>query len=295
MPSKDNARPLLQDRSDLYHVLDEYLAALKAKDPTRLTWAPFVTNVENNVALMVGDGLWGTISGLGSYDLRFADPQTGQVGFFGAVSETTATSPFALRLQVTAGRISEVESIIVRAADSGIKFPDPVFEHKAVLNDIVSPARRRPRERMISIADGYFDTLQLNDGALFTQFWDTCNRVENGVQTTNNSQLTLIPTAKLGCAEQFKLGTYRYDDRLRGRRYPLIDEERGLVLAAAFIDHAGRLGSYRLADGTPAESPVRRPHSFYLLELFKINDGKIEQIEAAFITVPYYMPSPFDE
>jgi len=31
----------------------------------------------------------------------------------------------------------------------------------------------------------------------------------------------------------------------------------------------------------------------YLLELFKIREQQIEQIEAVFITVPYHMPSPF--
>ena len=40
---------------------------------------------------------------------------------------------------------------------------------------------------------------------------------------------------------------------------------------------------------------MRRPHSFYLFEAFKLKDGAIEQIEADFITVPYNMPSPWDE
>jgi hypothetical protein len=90
------------------------------------------------------------------------------------------------------------------------------------------------------------------------------------------------------------MGNYRYDDRLRGRRYPLVDESRGLVLAYGFIDHCGRLGEYQLTDGTRVTSPLRRPHSFYLAELFKIADGMIEQIEANFMTVPYHMPSPWD-
>ena len=98
----------------------------------------------------------------------------------------------------------------------------------------------------------------------------------------------------LGCADQFRKGNYRYDDRLRARRYPLVDEERGLVFASAFIDHAGQLTTYKLADGTLAESPVRRPHTYYLMELFKIKDGKIQQVEAVFTTVPYHMPSPWD-
>ena len=113
------------------------------------------------------------------------------------------------------------------------------------------------------------------------------------MQTTNNPAMPLGPLSALGCEAQFALGQYRYDDRLRDRRFPLVDEERGLVLAAGFIDHQGRLGEYTRADGSPAQSPIRRPHTFVLLELFKIVDGKIMQVEAAFITVPYNMPSPW--
>lgn len=294
MLSQSNASPLRPTREALYAVLDRYLAALRARDPAQAPWAAQVRNTENNVALEVGDGLWGTITGTGAYDLRFADPQTGQVGFFGSVRETHDESCFALRLGVQDGCIHEVETIVVRAADSGLKFPAPRFEHKPVLNELLGPAERTPRARMISLADGYFDTLQLNDGTLFTHFHPHCNRVENGVQTTNNPEFDFVPVARLGCEEQFRLGHYRFDDRVRARRYPLVDEERGLVLAAGFIDHTGRLGRYRLTDGTEVESPIRRPHTFYLLELFKIKAGRIEQIEANFITVPYHMPSPWD-
>ena len=288
-----NALPGRTTRNELYAALDSYLAALKVRDPNRVAWADTVRNSENNVELMIGDGLWGTITALGGYDLRFADVQTGQVGFFGNVTETRDTSPFTLRLKVEGGKIAEVETLVVRDADSGIKFPSPTFENKPMLNEILPPVERVPRARMISIADGYFDTLQLNDGTLFTQFDPNCNRVENGVRTTNNPELKLIPVAALGCEAQFKLGYYRLDDRLRARRYPLVDEERGLVLAAAFIDHAGRLEKYRLTDGREVDSAVRRPHTFMLLELFKIKNGKIQQIEANFITVPYHMPSPW--
>jgi hypothetical protein len=66
-------------------------------------------------------------------------------------------------------------------------------------------------------------------------------------------------------------------------------------MAGGFIDHCGKLGDYELTDGRKVTSPIRRPHTFYLLELFKIRDGAIEQIEANFITVPYHMPSPWDD
>jgi hypothetical protein len=295
LDARANAAIPATTRTELYRVLDSYLAALKTRDPGKVKWAPRVRNTENNVAMMVGDGLWGTITALGSYDLRFADTLTGQVGFFGTVTETTDTSAFTLRLKVENGLVSEAETLVVRQADSGIKFEDQKFEVKPVLNEILPPAQRSPRPKMISLSDGYFDTLQLNDGTLFTKFAANCERVENGVKTTHNPGFTVTPVSKLGCEEQFKLGYYRYNDRLRGRRFPLVDEERGLVLTAGFIDKTGRMGEFRLTDGTVAKPLLHRPHTFYLMELFKLKDGAIEQVEANFITVPYNTPSPWDE
>jgi hypothetical protein len=282
------------DRACLYGFLDRYLDALKAKDPSRLPLAKNFKYTENNVAMNIGDGVWGTVTGLGSYNLRMADTTNGQAGFYGIVEETKNTSVFALRLKVEDRKISEAE-ILIRRSDGGGPFPSkPNMVDKPVLNEIVPPELRRPRERMIALVDGYFSTLQLNDGVLFTQFDDNCNRIENGLQTTHNPDLVkTIPVSTMGCAEQFKLGNYRYDDRVRDRRYPLVDEERGLVMAGGFIDHAGRLGSYTLTDGRVMNSPMKIPSTLCLLELFKIRDGKIQQIEAVFIGVPYNMPSPW--
>ena len=293
MSAMANARPARADRETLYGVLDGFMAALLARDPSRVRWAPVVHFTENNVALAIGDGIWNTITGRGGYDLRFADPLTGQVGLFTTIVETDDESACTIRLGVRDGGIAEVEIIAVRQADSGLKFTNQTFERKPVLEEIVPAAERMTRERMITLSNGYFSTLEQNDGQLFTRFHPDCNRVENGVQTTNNPDF-FVEVAGLGCEAQFLLGNYRYDDRLRGRRFPLVDEERGLVLAYGFIDHCGKLGEYRLADGTPAVSPIRRPHSFYLGELFKLRDGAIQQIEANFITVPYHMPSPWD-
>jgi len=289
-----NARPTVHRREDLYATLDTFMAALRSRDPSRVGWSAEVRFTENNVALLIGDGLWQTITGQGDYDLRFADVLTGQVALFTTVVETNDESAMCVRLGVdAAGAITESELIVVRQADSGLKFENQKFEPKPVLEEIVPAGSRVSRERMVSLANGYFSTLECNDGAILTRFHAGCNRVENGVQTTNNAAF-FVPVARLGCEEQFRLGYYRYDDRLRGRRFPLVDEERGIVLAHGFIDHCGKVSDYVLTDGTRVSSPIRRPHSFYLAEAFKIRDGAIEQIEANFITVPYHMPSPWD-
>ena len=280
-------------RQELYAALDRYCDALLAHDHARLAWAPDALNTENNVALEPGDGLWGTITGLGPYDLRFADERTGQVALFTTVTETRDASGACVRLGLRGDAIVEVETIVVRQADEALVFPDPKFERKPVMEAIVPETERSDRAEMIALADGYFATLEKNDGTIRTKFHPRCNRIENGVQTTNNPDF-FVPVAHLSCEEQFRQGNYRYDDRLRGRRFPLVDEDRGIVLAHGFIDHCGRLGEYELTDGTKVSSPIRRPHTFYLSEAFKIRQGAIEQIEANFITVPYHMPSPWD-
>jgi hypothetical protein len=187
-PAAQSAPPSC-DRACLYGFLDQYLAALKAKDPSRLPLARNFRYSENNVMMKFPDGVWGTATGLGDYNLRTADPVAGAVGFYGIVQETNNTSVFALRLKVVDGKISEAETII-RRSDGGGPFPGkPVMTDKPVLNEIVPAEERSLRERMVAIADGYFSTLQLNDGVLFAPFDDNCNRVENGLQTTNNPEL----------------------------------------------------------------------------------------------------------
>ncbi len=282
------------DRACLYQVLDHYLAALKAGDATKAGFAPGARTSENNVMLRPGDGMWGTITALGDYDLRFADQKAGSVAFYGVVGETDTRAPFAVRLQVRDGLISEAETIVARPQEAGVPFVTADIHPLAVLNEILPVAERSNRQRMIDIANGYFDTIQRNDGTMHTSFTGDCNRREDGFQTTNRKDDTWGDITHLGCGQQFKLGWYRFDDRLRSRRFLVVDEERGLVMAAGFIDHEGRVGDYKLSDGRTATSKIfRHPHSYCLLETFKIRAGKIQQVEAVFTTVPYNMPTPW--
>ena len=303
-PAQMGAMPAACDRACLYKFVDQYMAALLAKDPARLPWAAHVKFTENNVELPVGWGLWGTISGRGADDLRAADPETGQVAYFGAIDERGTKSFFALRMKIDDGKISEVETIVDRKGYGPGPFGNPeTLEPVPVMSEDVPMDRRRPRARLISLADGYFNTLQLNDGQLFTQFTDDCSRRENGVWTANDPHpgsvqdpnLNLSAYGKISCEQGFKLGNYHWDDELRARRFPLVDEEKGLVLAGGFIDHAGKLEKYTTTDGVVHDAPLKSPHSFCLLEMFKMQDGKIRHAEAVFITVPYHMPSPWHQ
>src|SRR5690606_7584813 len=152
------------------------------------------------------------------------------------------------------GLITEIESVVNRLPDMPKTFgnPDTVY-HDPVWNDILPEEQRRSRERLVAVADGYFNTVELHDGAIFTVLDDDCGRLENGVLTTSGAtSIAGVGNAANianGCEDQFKLGIYRINKRIRDRRYPLIDEKRGVIMGTGFFDHANTFDRYTLTDG----------------------------------------------
>jgi hypothetical protein len=287
-------------RECLESIARKYFDALLQRNPSAAPLADHVAFSENNVALLLGDGLWGTITGRGppSTELYFADPQAGQVGFFGIVDEHGVPGYLAVRLKVEDRKITEIESLVNRipplppgATPSPFATRTPKeLQHFPVMTETAPPGDRVSRGRLIDIANGYFSTLQQNDGQLFTAFDDECSRMENGNVSAGDPNAS-YPAAKLSCAEQFKKGAYRFDSALRDRSFPLVDEERQLVLTRAFLDHNAVLTDFKLADGTPAVSSFKTPSTLCVLELFKIRAGKIYRVEVVYINVPYHMPT----
>ena len=273
---------------------ERYLNALAVHGVDRLPWADKVRFSENNVWLHVGDGLWGTATARPTQMLLFTDTQTGQVGGLGLVEQRGQPAYFAVRLKIVGGRIGESETLTNQPDPA--KPPSPAagdpkqLHHYPVMSQVLPPEQRTPRLRMIDLANGYFSTLQLNDGKLFTTFTDDCRRQENGFESAGNPKFDR-PEGKLSCGDQFKTGTFIFDTAVRDRDYPLVDEVHGLVLARAFIDHNAAAALDHLADGTVVKSYIKAPNSLSMLELFHITAGKIDRIEVVHIDVPYGMPS----
>ncbi|MDP9052486.1 MAG: hypothetical protein M3O31_17465 [Acidobacteriota bacterium] len=277
------------DRACLQGFVDDYMKALLNHDPKSLRWAENAKFTENNVPLQPGDGLWGTIDRQGAYRLYFCDPETGNVGFFGTVEENGSPSVFSLRMKIVGKTIAEAETIVVRKATNGFAEPESLRD-KAILNEDVPPPEQETRERLITSANSYFETLQQNNGLLYAQFDPTCNRIEDGVQTTNNPNRpdkTGLGIMKLSCAEAFKTGYFRYVTRIRDRRFLVVDQGKGLVFASAFFDHSGALKKETLSDGREVTPQFTVPWTWLIGELFRVKNGKIVQIEALVLKVPY--------
>jgi hypothetical protein len=273
---------------------DKYMSALAARDPRAAPFAKGVKFTENSIAMEIGDGLWGTATGVGGTTLKVSDPSAGMVGLFGTVAEKDVQSFYAMRMKVEGGRITEVETLVNRKRDFGVgPYGDPAaLAFDPLYKEPVPAKERLSREKLIALADGYFSTLQQNDGTIRTAFDDGCLRQENGTLTAGHPD-PKSGRAYLKCRQQFETGAYRWDDRVRDRRYFLIDPDHGLVMASMYIDHSGKIVDYKLANGAPATSPFKAPHNSHVLELFKVKNGKLTRIEAVFINVPYRTPSPW--
>lgn len=273
------------DRACLTRAADTYMDALVAKDPARVSWAKQVRYTENSVSMMIGDGIWGTVTARSATAVHAVDPSTGNVAWFGTVEEHGQPAYIAVRLKVDDGKTSEVE-VVIQRKEVGGPFGDPAkYSHDPAFTEDLPAKERLSRSTLISLADGYFSTLQQNDGTLHTKFDVDCARNENGMVTTDGS------FGAKGCETQFKLGTYRYDDRVRGRNFFVVDEERGIVVATGYIDHSARLQTYQTTDGNTQHSPFKSPNSLGFMEMFKMRGGKIYRIESVFTSLPYYMSS----
>jgi len=125
-----------------------------------------------------------------------------------------------------------------------------------------------------------------------TPFDPQCQRVENGVPTALDPTNTKA-ISRISCGAQFATGFTRVITNVRERRFPIVDEERGLVLSVIRFDHNGRNKTIKYNDGSvhPVNTPFDEPFSFMIFELFKVQSGKLRQIEALVLNVPYGMPT----
>lgn len=276
------------DRACLEGFVNQYLAALTVGDPGKLPLAKNARYTENGQELKLGDGMWGVTVTLGTYKLYFADPQAGQVGFFGTIEENGHPVILGLRLKIENQKIREMEVIALRKTSGVFSEPQNLVD-KPIFHQPLAPSERRPRAELIRVANSYFEGMEAGTDKN-TPFGKDCQRIENGVITSND------PTSKseitrMSCGAQFATGFTKVITRVQERRFPVVDEERGMVLSLVRFDHSGKNKTITWADGTEhkVNPPFDQPFSFFIAELFKVVDGKINRIEALVTPVPYGM------
>jgi hypothetical protein len=277
------------DAGCLTGIAQQYMNDVTQQDSSKLPWADRVRYTENNVAMMIGDGFWGAGPSTVGEGVYLPDPQTGNVVWWGITGEHGQAAYHGLRLKIENREITEVESYVGREGTPDLFAAVADYALDDSFTSTVRASARSPRERMVALVDGWFNSRQLNDGKVFTSIADDCTRTVNGRDTTSGEYWA----AQLaeGCRQQLELGLHKPVDRIRARRYPVVNEETGVVVALSLEDHAVRYVDYSSIDGKPLKVEVEYPNTRGRLELFKIEDGEITHIDGVSVFLPYYIHS----
>lgn len=277
------------DNDCLGDIAGQYLRDVARQDSSQLPWADQVRYTENNVGMMIGDGFWGAGPAIQGEGLLLPDAGTGNVVWFGITTEHGQAAYHGLRLKVVNRRIAEVESYLGREGEPEVFTKTDSYVRDTSFSESVPAAGRQSREQLIALVDGYFNSKQQNNGQVQTSFSNDCEQKTNGTSITTGDHWAA--KAVQGCEAQLKAGVFKPVDRIRARRYPVVDTETGVVVALSIEDHAARYVDYATLDGKPLAVQVEYPNSRGKLDLFKIVDGKISHIDGVSVFLPYYIHS----
>jgi hypothetical protein len=267
------------NRACLIGLTETYLSALVARDPAKAPVAANVRFTQNTRPMMLGQGVWKSITGVRGYKLFVTDPTAGQVALYTVVDGAERPGLLTLRMKVDGQRISEIESVYVGIGQTGFGSVDNLVTVDPVWTAVLPSAQRRFRAEMVDIANRYFETLEKNivDHVPFTT---NCLRVENGMTTAGRAGAPGL--AGLGCRENVNHPMWNYITQIAPRRHLVVDEERGLVSGMYMFRHGGTEPTYTLPSGEVVKhgEAMLRKQAVVISELFKIEDGRICRIEA---------------
>jgi hypothetical protein len=257
------------DRACLETTLDRYLGALVKHDPAAAPLGLAFRQTENAVVTLPGAGLWRSVTALGRLDRRYFDSTTEQAAYFGTLEEAAGAAIVTLRLKVEDRKITEAEWVVNRKGDPGIGpnagaqadaafyDPDYLLAH-APPQRTIPKAERHTRSELVAIANSYFDGLSAHNGKLIVAH-PGCVRIENGSLTT---QRPIPGGGETDCTAE---GPMTNIYAVTARRYPVVDEQAGAVLALAMFQRKPGVDMRRNLLG----------------EWFYVDAGKIRTIYAA--------------
>jgi len=269
------------NRDCLRKHLDTYLNAMASHKPEAAGLWVGVRQTENALGIPEGQGLWKSMTALGSIQRRYLDPLQSQAGYFGTVMLGDEEAVVALRLKVQWNQVTQAEWFISRKSDPGVtgepgKTPFNIETLRATLpaQRVVPKNERMQREALQAVVNSYFDGITNHNGYI-VKGHPGCTRYENGFPTFNTPMgpaNDIGNNGKTDCRTQADFGVAI----VAIRDFYVIDEESQAVMVSAVFRR-------------DPKNPKRRNH---FTELFHLDHGKIRDIHAAFYYAPEDRPVP---
>lgn len=217
------------ERGCLKQALETYMAAVFKHDPSAAGLSGDHYATENTAVVKNGEGFWKEFSGYGAVNRGYFDPLNGSAAFLGLLKDAGRKDRIvSVRLKVASNKVAEAEWIVavqgIAGSNRGDPNPQGLIDYPPPA-DALPPAERSSRFMIKSLVSDFYQAVADHNGDWVPNDPE-CYRVENGGP----------PTPKYGCLGHFEAFDGRvYDAALR--RFPLIDEETGVVLCSIIFVH----------------------------------------------------------
>jgi hypothetical protein len=267
------------DRACLTAVIDGYFAALLANNPGALRQAGDARITENGAEKRLADTFW---DGAAETVFRFDIVNTtrGDTGTQTVIRNADGSKTMhMLRLKVQRGAITEIETIKANQGEADRLWdPDRLTTVSPDLQLSIREAERDSYYALIAAAEGYWRAFQTNGTPDYhpAPLLPDARRFENGLQTTGLVRDGVYQSAQRGFDEGRFLNRNIWD-----RRYPVVDEERGIVLSIV------RFG---IKGGATSQSTVTS-NDRLVAEFFAVKRGQIQEIQAVLFNLPDAQPT----
>jgi hypothetical protein len=267
------------DRACLTGFVDSYFKALLAHDPRALPQAAQARITENGSEKKLTSTFW---DGAAETVFRFdvVNPRRGDTGTEAVIRNADGSKTmYMVRLRVQNGAITEIETIKANKGEADRLWdPDRLKEVSPAFKLSIRDSQRDSYYDLIAAADSYWRAFQTNGTPAYhrARLLPDTARFENGVQTTGLVRDGVFNDTSRGFDEGRFIGRNIWD-----RRYPVVDEERGVVLSVV------RFG---LKAGAKSQSTATA-NDRLVAEFFAIKNGFIQEIQAVLFNLPDAKPT----
>ena len=225
-------------RENLSRLVDDFLAALSANDPSELSVASDLKFTENGRVMELGEGLWQT-AGEVTFSRSAIDVEQCGTLTQAVLQEDGVDVPtiYGVRLRVNGNaELTDIESYIARSTEFAHNPEGVPMEDGDDWEALLEPSERSSREVMTAAANAYFDMFFDPQGTE-VPFATPCNRWENGTRTTQGDCSNMGPAGAGGM-------------EMTHRRFAIVDLEAGIVVGfVLFADSLLDLHMFKMRNG----------------------------------------------
>ncbi|MGX7895359.1 hypothetical protein [Tsuneonella sp. HG222] len=256
------------DRACLKGMVDAYVDALLAHDTARLPLAPDVRVTENSKVIKLGEGIWSSATGKGTFRHDYLDVEKQVAAAHVHLMKGKTPILHTVVLHLDDGKISGMELQVEEITPEDPFQPKVLDQPVRRMDDALPSSERMSRADMIATALRYTEGLRIgNFDDAGVPFEPLTYRVENGVITAGD-----------GCFSPTECRLNHQRIMLHPEIIPsvvAVDEENGTVLLWMNFGDTGSYGE---------------DIALVTYEAFKMWGGKIRTVNAFFTFLPSSTP-----